>query len=355
MTASQCHVNTITTTGSYSKAIPSGAWKYATCFLLGLIVTKCTESSFTDVQTLSRMLQSSGKKMLGLQMNTTRFAEELEELSNVDKNANELDETLLAAHTSEESRSAPLAPPLTDPSAFQAIVDTASERVTNDAEYPNLQTSRNYLDVAWWENQPGLSTRGGLNSQDRHLLGLIYRNASSVFEYGLGESTYIANHVGVPRYAGIDSDPLWIAKARDKVAPHFRFYLGDIGATGDWGFPKNPKLEKSIFQYQLSPLIVEPKPFDVYMVDGRWRVPCLLASFLHASARGALPGNVHVLLHDCELPGSTRGRIEYHRANHLLQMVAHSGNKLCVYQRRPETTDQQLQELWHEYRDQIMR
>ena len=201
-----------------------------------------------------------------------------------------------------------------------------------------------------------MTTGGGLNPRDRDLLGLIYRNATSVFEYGLGESTYIANYVGVPRYAGIDSDPVWIGKAREKVAPHFRFYLGDIGPTGDWGYPKLPKLDKAVLNYQLSPLVVEPQPFDVYMVDGRWRLPCLLASFLHASARGAAPHETTVLVHDCDRTADDpRRRRDYKRADHLVHLVAHSGNKLCVYQRNANTTDHQLQELWHSYRDQILR
>jgi hypothetical protein len=35
-------------------------------------------------------------------------------------------------------------------------------------------------------------------------------------------------------------------------------------------------------------------------VDGRFRFPCMLASFLHAAARGAKRTHTTVLLHDCE-------------------------------------------------------
>ena len=187
-----------------------------------------------------------------------------------------------------------------------------------------------------------------------------------MFEYGLGESTYIASHVGVPRYAGVDSDPQWIALARDnKIVPqHFRFYLGDIGPTGDWGFPVHPGLNKFVLDYQLSALIVEPKPFDVYTVDGRWRLPCMLASFLHASARRQGDKKNHknsdrdtdtiVLIHDCDVD-NRRGRKKYKLADHLLELVNHSGNKLCVYKRKPETTDSQLREVWERYMNQIYR
>ena len=185
---------------------------------------------------------------------------------------------------------------------------------------------------------------GGLDDSNRVTLANIYGKADSVFEYGLGESTMIADHVGVPRYSGIDSDPVWVGLARDKVSTHFRFYLADIGQTGAWGTPMED-LPKQILNYQLAPLMAETQAFDVYMVDGRWRFACLMASFLHASARqGKAPT---VLVHDCQ-------REAYHKADHLLDLEITGDpdkrtERLCVYHRKPETTDQQLLELWQEH------
>lgn len=109
----------------------------------------------------------------------------------------------------------------------------------------------------------------------------LYRNADSVFEFGLGESTRIAAAVGVPRYAGIDSDAAWVSNVRGDVPLHYRFYFADIGPTKDWGYPTKDVL-KGELNYQMVPLIAEPEPFGVYMVDGRWRLGCVLLSFLHA-------------------------------------------------------------------------
>jgi hypothetical protein len=215
------------------------------------------------------------------------------------------------------------------------------------------------FNITTWDRK----TTGGLTDRDRSLLSRIYGQAESVFEYGLGESTYIADHMGVQRYAGIDSDAAWVANARSNVSPHFRFYFADIGPTRAWGYPQDAKLPKSILGYQLAPLIVEPLPFDVYMVDGRWRFPCMLASFLHASSRGADPAQTTVLLHDCTdetlfQPVQSGGqqqtrsppiRKEYRWADHLLDMVDHSGALLCVYKRKSETTDAQLLELWEQH------
>ena len=224
---------------------------------------------------------------------------------------------------------------------------------TTKAKKP--RTPPHKFDVNAWEYR----TSGGLRDLDRILLAELYGTAHSVFEYGLGESTYIANAMEVPRYAGIDSDAVWVTMVRQNVSDHFRFYFADIGNTKIWGHPTDPTLAKNTLHYQLMPLIVEDQPFDVYMSDGRWRIPCMMASFLHASARGANPADTIVLLHDCFIPehwdSKTIGanfpkkindRPDYHSADHLVDLVRHSGNRLCAYQRKPTTTDLDLYEFW---------
>ena len=129
-------------------------------------------------------------------------------------------------------------------------------------------------------------------------------------------------------------------------ATHFRFYWADIGPTVDWGFPQFA-LAKNVWSYQVAPLLAEPAAFDVYLVDGRYRLACLLVAFLHASSRQD-PGSSSttsqsgsspiVVVHDCDRAG-------YHLADALLYNKE-SGGILCQYTRRPETTDAQLLDLW---------
>ena len=158
-------------------------------------------------------------------------------------------------------------------SAFDAIAAYAYNSMLE--QLPELPQET--FDVKKWKSK----STGGLKDPDRKLLAEIYGSADSVFEYGLGESTLIANHVGVPRYAGIDSDANWVATAKSHVSKSYRFYYANIGKTARWGYPESSE-PKQILTYQLAPLIVEPLPFDVYMVDGRFRFACVLASFLFA-------------------------------------------------------------------------
>ena len=193
---------------------------------------------------------------------------------------------------------------------------------------------------------------------DRVKLADIYRNATSVFEWGLGESSFIAAKVEVPRYVGIDSDPTWIKTARDQSPNHFRFHLGDIGPTGDWGRPVQSRLPKAYLNYQFEPLLAE-KSFDVYYVDGRMRVACALVAFLHASARGitAEEKSAIVIIHDYYHPIHSQKcrdcmdfvwQRSYHRLEEVADLVDHSGAMLAVFKRKNDVTDDMIRKLWEE-------
>ena len=232
-----------------------------------------------------------------------------------------------------------------------SVFDEASKDAFASILRTNATIVRRQFDGSRWNKATG----GGLLKSDRALLGKIYGNAQSVFEYGLGESTYIANHVGVPVYAGIDSMVEWVDKTRNQVSPHFRFYFADVGKVEYFGRPEEPLLAKNLWQYQIAPLAAEPHPFDVYMVDGRWRVACVLISFLHASARGADPKDTIVLMHDCLPTNAERmenGR-HYGVNDDILNLVDHSKGRLCVYKRNVDTTDAMLLERYKRYKYEV--
>jgi len=195
---------------------------------------------------------------------------------------------------------------------------------------------------------------GGLDDDDRKTIGNLYYKASSVFEFGMGESTLIAATVKVPRYAGVDSDAVWVAKAREAAIAngmdHFRYYFSDIGETKYWGFPTKPELAKNEYDYQVSALMAEKQAFDVYLVDGRYRVACACLSFLHAiKHRGVdLASQVRVGIHDND---QNEKDGTYNRHYEIFQEVADAeiqNTKLWVYKlktNRPNI-EQELYDLW---------
>ena len=159
-------------------------------------------------------------------------------------------------------------------------------RILYNAASAPATVTRNAFDIVQWRDK----TSGGLEDTDRKLLGRVYSRVESVFEYGLGESSYIAAHAGVPRYSGTDSDSKWISMVQSKTMKHFRFFFADIGKTKEWGNPVKKGLKKNQFDYQIAPLVLEQKPFDFYLVDGRYRTACFCISFLHGTgARSSVP------------------------------------------------------------------
>eukprot|EP00287_Rhodomonas_sp_CCMP768_P010016 CAMPEP_0196731688 /NCGR_PEP_ID=MMETSP1091-20130531/11305_1 /TAXON_ID=302021 /ORGANISM="Rhodomonas sp., Strain CCMP768" /LENGTH=356 /DNA_ID=CAMNT_0042074839 /DNA_START=76 /DNA_END=1146 /DNA_ORIENTATION=+ len=218
------------------------------------------------------------------------------------------------------------------------------------ARATNVSKARKDFKVRSWKGKGN----GGLRDEDRELLGKLYRKANSLFEFGLGESTYIAAEVGMPRYAGLDSDAAYVQMVRERVPGRFRLYLGDIGHTAAWGHPKLPKLAKNIFDYQAAALSAEPEAFDVYMVDGRFRAACALMALLHASARGGDPAKVRVLIHDY------RTRRDKYKIVEKAAFIADSSwnlkasgrpggkqGELVVLQRREDVSDSFILHLWH--------
>ena len=230
-------------------------------------------------------------------------------------------------------------------SSFDIMAASAFARESAPRLAPLPSIQRKTFDISSWTKK----TDGGLGDADRRLLGELYGSAKSVFEWGLGESTYIAAEVGVLRYGGIDSDSKWVTNARDQSPDHFRFFLGDVGPTGAWGQPSKPRLPKSVVNYQVAPLLAEEKPFELYMVDGRWRLPCALVAFLHASAKGTTPSerSPKVLIHDYSRHESIDRKI-YRRIEEVAELVTHSGGMLAVFQRKMDVTDEDILRLWNE-------
>ena len=186
---------------------------------------------------------------------------------------------------------------------------------------------------------------GGLDDSDRDLLLKAYTDSNSLFEFGLGESMRIAVAVGMPIYSGVDSDAVYVSESRKESQSHFKFYFADVGETGHWGLPVDV-LRKQVMQYQLSALQSEKLPFDVYFVDGRFRVACVCAAFLHASKFGRT--DVSVLMHDY------RERPWYHVVQEFADIVEHSRSQnLVLLKRKKHFTDELIFDYWVRFQDAI--
>lgn len=147
------------------------------------------------------------------------------------------------------------------------------------------------------------------------------------------------------RLTGVDSDPNWIATARDGSGQnHFRFNFADIGKVQLWGYPANETLQKIPFNYQTSTLNNELEAFDFYLVDGRYRVACACASFLHAIGRGGDMSLVRVAVHDW------KDRQHYWELLDVAEIEHQSqSGRLSVLRLKPNATEFDIFNIWEKH------
>ena len=106
---------------------------------------------------------------------------------------------------------------------------------------------------------------------------------ASLLEFGCGGSTLVAARQ-VQRIVGVDSDPAWLARVQEAVAGDavdFTPYHADIGPVGDWGYPADERRLRDWPRYHTQIWRHLSGSPDAVLIDGRFRVACLLQSIIH--------------------------------------------------------------------------
>ena len=117
------------------------------------------------------------------------------------------------------------------------------------------------------------------------------RKARNYLEYGSGGSTILANQM-VTNLVSVDSDASFLADVRRKLSETDRRAMAklihvNIGLTVDWGMPvftkPTPRRVRRWEEYAKAPWryfrTIGQQP-DLILVDGRFRVACVLESLL---------------------------------------------------------------------------
>lgn len=146
-----------------------------------------------------------------------------------------------------------------------------------------------------------------------------YADAGVILEYGSGGSTVLAAGMAGRTVFSVESDAAWLREMRayfiaNPPAADLRLHHGDIGPTRDWGHPLDDRRMRRWPGYALS--VWDREDFlhpDVVLVDGRFRVACLLT----VAFRCTRP--VTVLFDDY------RGRKVYHGVEEMLRPAGFAG------------------------------
>ena len=120
---------------------------------------------------------------------------------------------------------------------------------------------------------------------DNLLFKSLAKKASIYGEYGCGHSTiWISNNTQI-KIISVDSSKIWIEKIKGivKEQQEIMFQWIDCGELEEWGRPKTYEKREN-FQNYINAIWQYPsfKP-DLILIDGRFRVACLLASLLNSN------------------------------------------------------------------------
>lgn len=175
---------------------------------------------------------------------------------------------------------------------------------------------------------------GGMSQNEQEFLFKSYQQSKTVFEWGMGSSSALAKHAKLKKLVSVDSAKSWVEKTKEIVNnENYNFIYVDIGEVGAWGTPIEPKSIKWL-DYS-NKVNEELTSFDVYLVDGRFRIACACKALIHGR------DDSFVFIHDFK-------RDHYQEILKAADIVEQVG-ALVKLQKKPDS-DGMLHNMWEKYK-----
>ena len=181
---------------------------------------------------------------------------------------------------------------------------------------------------------------GGMTLNEQRLLAGVLQQATSVFEWGMGSSTLLAMFMNVTRLTSFDSSLDWVKKVKKNTKTSqfntsFSILHANIGPIKSFGRPLNndfiklwPSYSKQVDKY--------PKPFDLYIIDGRFRVACGCRAILYSHC------NSLFAFHDFN-------RKEYSEVLKIMHKLSQVHN-LAILRKKMNVSKQKVYDIWEHFK-----
>lgn len=178
---------------------------------------------------------------------------------------------------------------------------------------------------------------GGMSMQEKAVLSVLYSSRKRIFEWGMGSSSLLAIHMNISSLFSVDSSYEWVKRMKSLIDSRHNtdFEHIDIGPIKDFGHPVDMKFKFLWPNYSLA-VTLHQIPFDVYLVDGRFRVACACQALLHAHCSSL------VVLHDSH-------RDEYKIISTISTKIAQV-QSIAVFVVNPSISIETIQRIWEEYK-----
>ena len=139
-----------------------------------------------------------------------------------------------------------------------------------------------------------------MSEKERIFLKACLKNSRKYFEFGSGGSTFYALVYSNALIFSLEADSEWVEKMleydliKKSIGNRLKFYLVDIGKTKKWSYPVNNEFKTAYPMYSrgLLDVIGGGDDIDLILVDGRFRVACVLQAILYCRQ------DVKILIHD---------------------------------------------------------
>jgi hypothetical protein len=143
---------------------------------------------------------------------------------------------------------------------------------------------------------PVALARPSMRPMEIELLTFLFRHANYALEFGAGGSTTLGVKMGLSHLISVESDGQWIARikadeaaARAQADGPLTLLHADIGPIGALGGPAsaNPQTRSERWvNYPTAPWShVDLERLDIVLIDGRFRVACILETLLQVDRR----------------------------------------------------------------------
>ncbi len=186
-----------------------------------------------------------------------------------------------------------------------------------------------------------------LSDAEQKLLKKYLNKSKNYLEFGAGGSTFLAIQNHNLNIYSVESDLNWIkylsswkimreAISRQKL--HFKHI--DIGATGEWGVPKDMSQKGNFYKYSFDIFENIPEEFDTVLVDGRFRVACVLKTIIHCGEDTA------ILIHDYP------EREYYHIIEKYLEIIENA-DSLYIFKKKSEIDYNEIKLCYEKYKEDV--
>lgn len=183
-----------------------------------------------------------------------------------------------------------------------------------------------------------LPTAPAMTSDEQQLFARYLSKAQHYFEFGSGGSTVWAVQQGLT-VQGIESDPNWVKALQDQLGQQCQVNVADIGPTGDWGYPLTQQTDK--FPRYSQAILEHQQPFDLILIDGRFRVACTMAAIQHIAKHHTQDSTI-IFIHDFW------NRPHYHAVLEFLDVIKQV-ESAGVFRVKNDVSSEKVADIWLEY------